>query len=69
MKFKEITITVSRTFNLGQFESLRVEAGMCASIEDGDLEDVREKLLIEVRRSLKRTYEANLPENRNANPA
>jgi squalene-hopene/tetraprenyl-beta-curcumene cyclase len=27
MKIREISVTISRTFNLGNFESLRIEAG------------------------------------------
>ena len=57
MKIKEIGISVSRTFNLGNFESLRVEATVTASIEgDGEMEAAKLALLAEVRETLRRTY-------------
>jgi len=62
MKPKEMSITVSRTVNLGNFESLRVEAGMAASVDNGDdLEDTRSKIIAEIRRSLSAAYKANVP--------
>ena len=59
MKITEIGISVSRTFNLGNFESLRVEASASASasVEDTvDFEAARATLLAEVRETLRRTY-------------
>ena len=57
MKIKEIGISVSRTFNLGNFESLRVEASAGASVEEGiEIEGARVALLAEVRETLRRTY-------------
>ena len=57
MKLTEITIGVSRTFNLGDYNSLRVEASATASVEDTvDLEAARATLLAEVRETLRRTY-------------
>jgi hypothetical protein len=54
MRLKEISVTVSRTFNLGNFESLRLEGGAVADIEDGDTpEQVRTKLIEEVRANLR----------------
>jgi len=63
MKAKELSILVSRTFNLGNFESLRVEAGMSVSIEgyDGDLEEGRAKMLLEIHKSLSAAYQAHRP--------
>ncbi len=63
MKPKELSITVSRTFNLGNFESLRVEAGMAASIDEGDdPEETRAKILAEIRHSLSATYKEHKPQ-------
>lgn len=57
MRNKDLQITVSRTFNLGNFESLRVEAGMGATIDETDnLDEVRLKVLVEVRKSLTSAY-------------
>jgi hypothetical protein len=62
VKTKELQIGVSRTFNLGNFESLRVEAAMTASIDEGDDHDeVRLKILDEIRKSLSAAYKANHP--------
>ena len=57
MKITEITIGVSRTFNLGDYNSLRVEASASASVEDSvDMDSARATLLAEVRETLRRTY-------------
>ena len=64
MTLKEMQIGVSRTFNLGNFESLRIEAGMTATIAEGDdLDEVRLLILDEIRKSLSAAYKANLPRN------
>ena len=57
MKITEITIGVSRTFNLGDYNSLRVEASASASVEDSvDMDSARATLLAEVRETLRRAY-------------
>jgi hypothetical protein len=62
MKPKEMSISVSRTFNLGNLGFLKLEGGMAASIEEGDDPDVvRAKLLEEIRKSLSAAYRANYP--------
>jgi hypothetical protein len=62
VKVKELKIDVSRTFNLGNYANLRVEAGLVASIEEGDdLEAVRAKMLDEIRKSLSAAYRATYP--------
>lgn len=67
MKPKEMTIAVSRTFNgepagLPRFESLKVEAGLTVSIEEGDTaEEVRQQIIEELRKSLSAAYRANHP--------
>jgi hypothetical protein len=65
VKAKEIRITASRTFNLGNMQSFRVEAGLTLEIEEGDtIEGVRQRLLEELRKSLSDTYRAFHPRNR-----
>lgn len=60
---KELQITVSRTVNLGNFESLRVEAGFTVSLEPGeDLDDVREKMLPVIKRTLQASYRTHVPQ-------
>jgi hypothetical protein len=62
MTAKEMTIGVSRTFRHAQFESFRVEAAMTVSIEVGDdLDELRAKVLVEIRKSLSAAYKANYP--------
>ena len=57
MKVKEIGISVSRTFNLGDYNSLRVEASGSASVENaGEMEEARLALFAEVRETLRRAY-------------
>lgn len=57
MNLTEITIGVARTFNLGNFESLRVEASVSASLENAsEIEPARAVLLVEVRETLRRAY-------------
>lgn len=65
MKIKEISVTVSRTFNLGNYESLRLEAGAVADLQDGEgPDDARQKLIEEVRTSLKAQYTEFNPRNK-----
>lgn len=62
MKIDSITIGISRTFNLGNYESLRVEASASASVdEDDDIEAARAECLCEVRSSLRSAYEEFKP--------
>lgn len=62
MKTKQTSVTVSRTFNLGNFESLRIEAGIVTELEEGDTpESVRAVQLAEVRESLLAQHAAFKP--------
>jgi hypothetical protein len=64
MKLTEMSITVSRTFNLGHLGFLKIEGGMAASVDEGDDPDaVRQAILEEVRKSLSAAYRANYPRN------
>ena len=73
MKIKEMTIFVSRTFvgepaGLKRFESLKVEAGLTMSIEEGDnTDEVRAQMIDELRKSLSTSYRAYHPRYRNEN--
>jgi hypothetical protein len=67
MKITEIGISVSRTFNLGNFESLRVEATATASVEDvREIEVAKVMLLGEIRETLRSTYEDFRPKKKEA---
>ena len=62
MKVRQTSITVSRTFNLGNYESLRIEAGVVTEFEDGDTaETVRAAQLAEIRESLLSQHAAFKP--------
>lgn len=61
MKIREITIGVSRTFNLGNFESFRVEASAVVAVEDDGVTTARECAIEEVRTSLNAAYAALKP--------
>lgn len=53
MKIRQMTLTAGRTFNLGNFESLRVDASATVDIEDGeDLAAARGAALAEIRAGL-----------------
>jgi hypothetical protein len=53
MKIRQMTLTAGRTFNLGNFESLRVDASATVDIEEGeDLAAARDAAVSEIRASL-----------------
>lgn len=57
MKFKEFTIGVSHTFNLGNFESCRVEASVTVEMVPGEKEVVS-KAQTQLRRLVEDTMKA-----------
>lgn len=57
MKFKEFTIGASHTFNLGNFESMRVEASVTVSV-DGTEKEVVSKAQTQLRRLVEDTLKA-----------
>lgn len=58
MKIKEVTIGISRTFNLGSYESFRAEAMAQASLSDDESpEDAAKAMLPHLRKCLIRAYE------------
>jgi hypothetical protein len=55
----QFSVGVSRTINLGNFESLRVEATIRVEVsEDGDLEQLKLDAQTQLRRLLEETYMA-----------
>lgn len=67
----EMRLTVSRTINLGNYESVKIEAGLSISREEGDpsdiksaAEDMREHLMEEVRTLLDEATEEHVPKKR-----
>ena len=64
MKLTQVSMTVSRTFNLGNFESLRVEAGAVVEFGNGEEpnpQGARDTMLAEIRESLKQEHVAFKP--------
>lgn len=65
MRLKELSVCVSRTFNLGNFDSLRLEAGATCSVEEGDDPgEVHNALLAHAKDGLARAYRDNHPSNK-----
>lgn len=59
MKLTEVRVGAARTLNLGNYESLRIEAGATVAIEDGDdMAAVKAALQVELRGLLEETYRA-----------
>ena len=61
MKIKEITVGASRTINLGNYNSIKVEGRCTVELADGEdespfIELAREKATNEVRELLKEAY-------------
>ena len=66
MRIKEITIGASRTINLGNYNSIKVEGSCTIEIADGEdaspfIEVAREKAIEEVRQQLKEAYKELSP--------
>lgn len=54
MKFREVSVLVGRTINMGNYESLRVELSASAVLDDGDdldivVENISDWLKVRVR--------------------
>lgn len=59
MAIKEFTVGFSRTINLGNYESVRVEASVNFVVEeDGDLSLEKNDAQIELRRLMEETWKA-----------
>jgi hypothetical protein len=66
MRIKEITVGASRTINLGNYNSIKVEGRATIELEAGEdespfIERAREKAIEEVRCQLKEAYTALQP--------
>jgi len=56
--FKEVTVGISRTFNLGSYESCRVECSLSATVDGAMTPDlIAEKMMPHLRQVLKRAYD------------
>lgn len=54
MKIKQIHVSYSRTFNLGNYENVKIEAGLVADLDEGDnlqtaFEELRQEARLQVR--------------------
>lgn len=61
MKIEQFTIAISRTINLGNFESCRLEASITVNPEDDSYELAKPKAQVELRKLLEETYRAQGP--------
>jgi hypothetical protein len=62
MKIKEITVGGSRTINLGNYNSIKVEGRCTVEIDDeSELEKAREAATEEVLSQMKHAYERFVP--------
>ena len=53
MKITKLVKSISRTINLGDFNSIRIENGVEAEIAESDnLEQVEQKLYLDIRRAM-----------------
>jgi len=63
MKIKETTVGISRTFNLGSYESARLEVQATASLSDKETpEQATEAILPHLRKRLIRAYQDHIDE-------
>ncbi|NIU01120.1 MAG: hypothetical protein GWN01_09400 [Nitrosopumilaceae archaeon] len=61
MKLKEIGVVISRTFNLGNYESIRIEVSYDSSLSSDDsLESVRKELSELCCSAIKKTYKESM---------
>ena len=62
MKISQITICVSRTINLGNYESLKVEGTCVVDLEEDDLIDMaRSKAIDEVKEQMSEAFKECKP--------
>ena len=58
MKVTEMRVSVAKTINLGNYSSIRLEAGATAAVEEGDdLRAVRDELHTEIKSALSEQWE------------
>lgn len=70
---KELTITIARTLNMGNYESLRLEASAMATLDMGSgvympVEQATAKLLPHIRAALQRAYDDHVDPKGRLNP-
>lgn len=59
MILKEIRVGIARTINLGNYESIRIEAGLTVAVaEDDDLDAAHAALQADLRKLAEETYRA-----------
>lgn len=67
MKLTELTVGCSRTINLGNYESIRIEASITVnvpeSLEDfhGSFQELKDTAQVQLRQLLEETYRAQNP--------
>lgn len=64
MRIKEITVGASRTINLGNYESLKVEGSCTVELSEhdkGNVETARKIALEEVKTQMNEAYKATKP--------
>lgn len=62
MKIKEITVGASRTINLGNYESLKVEGSCTVEVDDeSELEQARANAVKEVKVQMAKMYKLAKP--------
>lgn len=62
MKIKEVMVGLSRTYNIGNYESFKIEGAVAASLDDDDdPQEVADELRPILRESMRRTYREFAP--------
>lgn len=66
---REFSISFSRTFNLGNYESIRVEASVTVAVnEGGDLALLKEQAQADLKTLLQETYKAQFKTREGGQP-
>lgn len=67
MKITQLHVTVGRTINLGDYNSLKIEQGVTVDLEEGDsIEDAREAAFDEIKHGLMEQNARFNPKSRKA---
>jgi hypothetical protein len=67
---REFTVGVSKTVNLGNFNSIRVEASLTVAVPENNLgavEDLKQAALLDLKRLLEDNYKTQLKHGATAN--
>lgn len=71
---KELSLTVARTINMGNYESLRIEATAAATLEIGStgvyttVEQAADKMMPHIRKALQRAYDDHVDAKKRLTP-